>query len=41
MRGVATIVIEEVKSGHWEIGGKPLTTEGARHYTPTLREHLG
>jgi 4-oxalocrotonate tautomerase len=26
MRGVTTVVIEEVKSGDWGIGGKPLTT---------------
>ena len=26
MRPVTWAVIEEVKSGHWAIGGKPLTT---------------
>lgn len=27
MRGVTWVVVEEVKSGDWGIGGKPLTTE--------------
>ena len=27
MRPVTWVVVEEVKSGHWAIGGKPLTTE--------------
>ena len=26
MRSVTWVVIEEVKSGHWAIGGQPLTT---------------
>ena len=26
MRGVTSVLIEEVKSGDWGIGGKPLTT---------------
>lgn len=26
MRSVTWVVIEEVKSGHWALGGKPLTT---------------
>jgi 4-oxalocrotonate tautomerase len=26
MRGVTTVVIEEVKSGNWAIGGKSLST---------------
>ena len=26
MRQVTWVVIEEVKSGHWALGGKPLTT---------------
>jgi 4-oxalocrotonate tautomerase len=26
MRPVTWVVVEEVKSGDWEIGGKPLTT---------------
>ena len=26
MRGVTWVVIEEVKSGQWAIGGQPLTT---------------
>ena len=26
MRSVTWVVIEEVKSGHWGMGGKPLTT---------------
>jgi 4-oxalocrotonate tautomerase len=29
MRQVTLVVIEEVKSGHWGIGGTPLTTEDA------------
>ena len=27
MRGVTWVVVEEVKSGDWAVGGKPLTTE--------------
>lgn len=27
MRGVTTVLIEEVSSGEWGIGGKPFTTE--------------
>jgi 4-oxalocrotonate tautomerase len=30
MRSVTWVVIEEVRSGHWAMGGKPLTTNGAR-----------
>ncbi len=30
MRGVTTVVIEEVKSGDWGIGGKPLTTDDVK-----------
>jgi 4-oxalocrotonate tautomerase len=26
MRGVTTVIVEEVKSGDWGIGGNPLTT---------------
>jgi 4-oxalocrotonate tautomerase len=26
MRSVTWVVIEEVKSGHWALGGQPLTT---------------
>jgi 4-oxalocrotonate tautomerase len=26
LRAVTTVIIEEVKSGDWAIGGKPLTT---------------
>ena len=26
MRSVTWVIVEEVKSGHWGIGGKPLTT---------------
>ena len=26
MRGVTTVIIEDVQSGDWAIGGKPLTT---------------
>jgi 4-oxalocrotonate tautomerase len=26
MRGVTWVLIEEVKSGHWAIGGQPLAT---------------
>ena len=29
MRQVTWVVVEEVKSGHWGIGGTPLTTEDA------------
>ena len=30
MRQVTWVVIEEVKSGHWALGGKPLTTADIR-----------
>ncbi len=30
MRGVTWCVFEEVKSGDWAIGGKPLTTEDVK-----------
>ena len=30
MRPVTTVIIEEVKSGDWGIGGKPLTTEDVK-----------
>jgi 4-oxalocrotonate tautomerase len=26
MRGVTTVIVEEVKSGDWGLGGNPLTT---------------
>ena len=30
MRGVTWVVIEEVNSGEWGIGGQPLTTEAVK-----------
>jgi 4-oxalocrotonate tautomerase len=30
MRSVTVVVLEEVKSGDWGIGGKPLTTNDAK-----------
>ena len=30
MRGVTTVVLEEVKSGDWGIGGKALTTDDVK-----------
>jgi 4-oxalocrotonate tautomerase len=30
MRGVTWVVVEEVKSGDWGIGGKPLTTSDVK-----------
>jgi 4-oxalocrotonate tautomerase len=30
MRGVTWVVVEEVKSGEWGIGGKPLTTDDVK-----------
>jgi len=30
MRGVTWVKIEEVSSGHWGIGGQPLTTEAVK-----------
>jgi 4-oxalocrotonate tautomerase len=30
MRGVTWVVLEEVKSGDWAIGGKALTTQAVR-----------
>jgi 4-oxalocrotonate tautomerase len=30
MRGVTWVVVEEVRSGDWGIGGKPLTTDAVR-----------
>ena len=34
MRPVTWVVVEEVASGDWGIGGKPLTTEESRHSRP-------
>lgn len=31
MRGVTWVVIEEVKSGDWGIGGNPLTTDDVKN----------
>ena len=30
MRGVTWVVVEEVRSGDWGIGGQPLSTEGVK-----------
>jgi 4-oxalocrotonate tautomerase len=30
MRSVTTVIIEEVKSGDWGIGGKPITTNDVK-----------
>ena len=30
MRSVTTVIIDEVKSGDWGIGGNPLTTEDVK-----------
>jgi 4-oxalocrotonate tautomerase len=30
MRGVTWVVVEEVRSGDWGIGGQPLTTEAVK-----------
>ena len=30
MRGVTWVIVEEVKSGDWAIGGNPLTTEDVK-----------
>jgi 4-oxalocrotonate tautomerase len=30
LRGVTWVVVEEVKSGSWGIGGNPLTTEAVK-----------
>jgi 4-oxalocrotonate tautomerase len=30
MRGVTWVVVEEVRSGDWGVGGKPLTTEDVK-----------
>ena len=30
MRGVTTVILDEVKSGDWGIGGKPLTTDDVK-----------
>jgi 4-oxalocrotonate tautomerase len=30
MRGVTWVVVEEVKSGDWAVGGTPLTTEDVK-----------
>jgi 4-oxalocrotonate tautomerase len=30
MRGVTWVVVEEVQSGDWGIGGKPLSTEAVK-----------
>jgi 4-oxalocrotonate tautomerase len=34
MRGVTWVVVEEVKSGDWGIGGKPLSTEDVKALAP-------
>ena len=33
MRGVTFVVVDEVKSGDWGIGGQPMTTEAVRSIT--------
>ena len=33
MREVTWVVIDEVKSGDWALGGKALTTEAVRHFS--------
>ena len=30
MRPLTTVIVEEVKSGDWGIGGKPMTTEDVK-----------
>jgi 4-oxalocrotonate tautomerase len=30
MRSVTTVVVEEIKSGDWGIGGNPVTTQDAK-----------
>jgi 4-oxalocrotonate tautomerase len=30
LRPATVVILEEVKSGHWGIGGKPYTTEAGR-----------
>lgn len=30
MRGVTVVIVEEVRSGDWGIGGEPLTTEAVK-----------
>jgi len=30
MRGVTWVIVEEVKSGDWGLGGKPLSTDDVR-----------
>lgn len=30
MRSVTTVIIDEVKSGDWGMGGKPITTEDVK-----------
>ena len=37
MRGVTWVVLEEVKSGEWGLGGKPLTTEAVREHEAGCR----
>jgi len=32
MRPVTWVLVEEVKSGHWAIGGQPLTTEDVKAF---------
>jgi 4-oxalocrotonate tautomerase len=38
MRPVTWVVIEEVKSGEWAIGGQPISTEAAREMAGNVRE---
>ncbi len=30
MRGVTTVIVNEVKSGDWGIGGNPITTDAVK-----------
>jgi len=37
MRPVTTVVIEDIKSGEWAMGGKPFTTADVKHMAAKKR----
>ena len=41
MRGATWVVVEEVKSGDWGMGGQPLTTADVRALAGTAPEPVG
>jgi len=37
MRPVTTVVVEDIKSGEWAMGGKPFTTSDVKHMAAKKR----